>query len=229
MTGFKSFRVNVTLPGCPDVPMGGTIWPLSSSDRALASLDVTSNVSCASNCFTSSGWTTPSKTTLPSAITFHVGWLPGMHLEREDSEHRDRPQRKPLETPWSGAADCPGDNTGTSAGTGRQETRVKPRAKSGAVAMVPGDPSNNDQSDRDNRSRRRTPISRHLADTLGDDVDVHIARGPQSIFGHQTILIETQETRDRTNEPAIENSSGKLIPLIFFNCLEKTRADARGG
>ena len=95
--------------------------------------------------------------------------------------------------------------------------------------MVPSDPSNNDQSDHDNRAAAGRQLRGISAGTLRGDVDVHSLVGPQRVLGDQTVLIEPQKTRDRANESAIEDAAGKLLPLIFFNCFQETRADARGG
>jgi hypothetical protein len=95
--------------------------------------------------------------------------------------------------------------------------------------MVPGNSTNGDESYCDHRRRSRAPIPRHLVGTLGGYASMRIARGPQRVLGDEAILIESQKTRDRANESAIENPAGQLIPLIFFDGFEKTRADARGG
>jgi hypothetical protein len=95
--------------------------------------------------------------------------------------------------------------------------------------MVSNDRANNDQSDRGNRGCGRAPIPRHPVGTLRGDVGVRIASAPQRVLGDEAFLIEAQKTRDRANKAAIEDSSRQLIPLVFFDGLQKTRADARSG
>ncbi len=95
--------------------------------------------------------------------------------------------------------------------------------------MVSEDSTGNKQADRHNSGCSRTPISRHMTGSLSGDVDVRIARRPQSVFGDQAILIQPQKTRDRANEATIEYPAGQKLPLIFFDCFQKTRADPRRG
>ena len=65
--------------------------------------------------------------------------------------------------------------------------------------------------------------------TAGPDRDTWPVAHGQDIFRDDVFFVESQVARDRPHESSIEDAPGKLIPLLVFDGLQKTRGDARRG